>query len=83
MHEGWCLKRGITDRITNAYIDDLYDRARGAGAIGGKLLGAGGGGCLLFYVPSERQSAVRAALADLKEVVFSFENEGTSVLANP
>ena len=77
LHEGWRLKRSITDRITNAYIDDLYDRARAAGAIGGKLLGAGGGGFLLFYVPSERRAAVRKALEGLKEIPFSFENKGT------
>ena len=82
LHEGWCLKRGITDRITNGYIDELYGRALVAGALGGKLLGAGGGGFLLFYVPGERQAAVRAALKELREAPFSFESEGTSLLLN-
>lgn len=82
LHEGWCLKRGITNRITNGYIDELYGRALVAGALGGKLLGAGGGGFLLFYVPQERQAAVRTALAELREAPFSFESEGTSLLLN-
>lgn len=82
LHEGWCLKRGITDRITNSDIDGWYARALSAGALGGKLLGAGGGGFLLFYVPKEKQAAVRAALADLKEVPFGFESEGATVLSS-
>ncbi len=80
LHEGWCLKRGITDRITNSHIDDLYARAIAAGALGGKLLGAGGGGFLLFYVPKEQQASVRAALGALQEVPFAFESKGTHVL---
>ena len=82
LHEEWCLKRGITDRITNSDIDGWYARAMAAGALGGKLLGAGGGGFLLFYVPGEKQAAVRAALADLREAAFEFENEGTTVLSS-
>ncbi|MBR1979574.1 MAG: GHMP kinase, partial [Akkermansia sp.] len=62
LHEAWQIKRGITDRITNEEIDALYDRARAAGATGGKLLGAGGGGFLLLYVDEAHQPAVRAAL---------------------
>ena len=81
LHEEWCLKRGITDCITNSDIDGWYARAMSAGALGGKLLGAGGGGFLLFYVPKGKQEAVRAALGDLKEVAFDFENEGTTVLS--
>lgn len=80
LHEGWCLKRGITDRITNDHIDTCYKRAMDAGALGGKLLGAGGGGFLLFYVPEEKQEAVRAALADLVEIPFSFESDGSQVI---
>lgn len=80
LDEGWRLKRGMTDRITNTHIDDLYARAMAAGALGGKLLGAGGGGFLLFYVPREKQDAVRAALADLTQIPFSFENEGARLL---
>lgn len=80
LHEGWCLKRGITDRITNDRIDAYYQRATDAGALGGKLLGAGGGGFLLFYVPEEKQEAVRGALADLVEIAFAFESGGSQVI---
>ncbi len=80
LDEAWKLKRGITDRISNAGIDALYEKAMAAGALGGKLLGAGGGGFLLFYVPTDRQPAVRAALADLLEVPFAFENTGSTVI---
>ena len=63
---------------------DIYDRMNycplGAGALGGKLLGAGGGGCLLFYVPKENQDRVRAVLSDMHEVKFRFENEGTKII---
>ena len=80
MHEAWQIKRGITDRISNAEIDTVYARAMAAGALGGKLLGAGGGGFLLFYVRPEDQAAVRAALAPLIEVPFRFEESGTQLL---
>lgn len=80
LHEAWQIKRGITDRITNEGIDALYDRARAAGATGGKLLGAGGGGFLLLYVNKAHQPAVRAALSHLVEVPFRFEESGTTLL---
>lgn len=80
LHEAWQIKRGITDRITNEEIDALYDRARAAGATGGKLLGAGGGGFLLLYVDEAHQPAVRAALSHLVEVPFRFEESGTTLL---
>ena len=76
----WRLKRGITDKISNDSIDSLYLKAVNAGASGGKLLGAGGGGFLLFYVEEDKQASVRKALSSLMEVPFSFENNGTSVL---
>ncbi len=82
LHEGWCLKRGITDHITNDHVDACYQKAMAAGALGGKLLGAGGGGFLLFYVPEEKQLAVRMALAELIEVPFGFENGGSQVIFN-
>jgi D-glycero-alpha-D-manno-heptose-7-phosphate kinase len=84
LHEAWMQKRKLDPCVSSAPIDDSYDRARAAGAIGGKLLGAGGGGFLLMFVPPDRQAAVRAALHDLKHVPFSMEREGTSiVLYNP
>lgn len=82
LHEGWCLKRGIAAAITNEEINALYDKARRAGALGGKLLGAGGGGFLLFYVEPDKQAAVRAALAPLVEIPFEFTDTGSRLVTN-
>lgn len=76
----WKLKRGIVSEISTQSIDGLYDAAMQAGALGGKLLGAGGGGFLLFYVEKDKQEQVRKALSNLMEVPFRFEDTGTSVL---
>lgn len=76
----WKLKRGISSGISTGSIDEQYDRAMKAGALGGKLLGAGGGGFLLFYVPLEKQDAVKEALKGQMYVPFKFENEGTKVI---
>lgn len=76
----WRLKKQTGSKISSDFIDELYQRALSAGALGGKLLGAGGGGFLLFYVPPEQQDNIRKALAGLMEVPFQFENEGTQVL---
>ncbi len=80
LHEGWVLKRDLASGITNAKIDDYYARARGAGAVGGKILGAGGGGFLLLYCEESRQDGVRRALADLKESPFRFEPQGSKII---
>lgn len=76
----WKLKRGISSGISTGSIDEQYDKAMKSGALGGKLLGAGGGGFLLFYVPEERQEAVKSALAGQMHVPFKFENEGTKII---
>lgn len=76
----WKLKRGITDKISTDSIDGLYSKAMEAGALGGKLLGAGGGGFLLFYVEPEKQKAVKEAIKDLLYVPFHFENNGTRII---
>lgn len=76
----WKLKRGITNKISNDSIDSLYAKAMKAGAIGGKLLGAGGGGFLLFYVESDKRKVVKEAMKDLLYVPFEFENSGTRVV---
>ncbi len=76
----WKLKRGITDGVSTNVIDDLYQKAKDAGAIGGKLLGAGGGGFLLFYVEKDKQENVKKALGDLLYVPFEFENAGSRIL---
>ncbi len=76
----WKLKRGITSKISTDSIDGLYQAAMQAGALGGKLLGAGGGGFLLFYVNPDKQEAVRRAMERLLYVPFEFENGGTRVI---
>ena len=76
----WNLKRGISSGISTSSIDEQYEKAKKAGAIGGKLLGAGGGGFLLFYVPKEKQESVKESLKGQMYVPFKFENEGTKVI---
>ncbi|MCX6909930.1 MAG: GHMP kinase, partial [Verrucomicrobia bacterium] len=80
LHEGWLLKRSLVSNITNPDIDGCYERARAAGALGGKLLGAGGGGFLLFFVERDRQQAVREALRELSELKFKLESEGCKIV---
>jgi D-glycero-alpha-D-manno-heptose-7-phosphate kinase len=81
LHEAWEMKRGLSDLVSSQEINDLYDRARQAGAIGGKLLGAGSTGFLLLYVPPERQGAVMAALTpQCINVPFALDHEGASVI---
>ena len=76
----WKLKRQTGAAISTESIDELYARGVAAGALGGKLLGAGGGGFLVFYVQPEKQASVRAALRDLMYIPFAFENEGSRVI---
>lgn len=76
----WQLKRQIGAKISTDSIDALYEAGKKAGALGGKLLGAGGGGFLLFYVPSDKHSAVRECMKNLLYVPFEFENDGTRVI---
>ena len=79
LHKNWELKRTLASKITNSIIDRYYDIALDSGALGGKLLGAGSGGFLLFYCPKEKQQQLREAL-DLIEMPFIFEDEGTKVI---
>lgn len=76
----WRLKRQTGAKISTGSIDELYEKGIKAGALGGKLLGAGGGGFLVFYVQPEKRQAVLAAMRDLLHVPFAFENGGTQVL---
>lgn len=76
----WKLKRQVGTAVSTDSIDVLYERGIKAGAIGGKLLGAGGGGFLLFYVPQEYQDTVKAELSELLYIPFEFENKGTQVI---
>ena len=80
LHEAWDLKRGLSEKVSNSVIDDIYSAAMKAGSLGGKLLGAGGGGFLLFYVPPEKQDSVRESLRHLIEVDFRFENRGSQIV---
>ncbi len=82
LHEGWHLKKQLASRVSNNTIDAIYERARQAGAIGGKLCGAGAGGFLLLYCPHDRQEAVRAALSDLPELPFLLSRYGSKVIFN-
>ena len=82
LHESWMRKRSLSAGISNSDIDDAYDLARKAGALGGKLLGAGGRGFLLLYVPAPAQQAVRTALSALKQVRFAFSPEGSRIIFN-
>lgn len=80
LHQGWSLKRRFSDAVSNDLIDNAYEKAIRAGATGGKLLGAGGGGFLLVYVEPLYQQAVRRALSGMKEVNFKFENQGSRLV---
>ena len=80
LHEGWMLKRSLTDGISTPEIEEIYASARRAGAIGGKLLGAGGGGFMLFFVKPQDHSKVLEALGGLLHVPFSFEPSGSEII---
>lgn len=80
LHENWMLKKSLASGIANPQIDDVYERALNAGATGGKLLGAGGAGFMLFYVPEDRQEIVRMALHDLREMEFEMDNSGATIV---
>lgn len=80
LDQAWTKKKHFASGISNSVIDDMYKKAKSAGALGGKILGAGGGGFLLLYVPKEHQVAVRTALNDYREVDFSFESGGAQII---
>ena len=80
LHEGWIYKRKLASKMTNPFINEYYEKARKAGAIGGKILGAGGGGFLLFYCEEKNQNKVRKALSNLKEAAFKFEPQASRII---
>ncbi len=80
LHESWMLKKQLASKVSNPTIDAIYDAALKAGAIGGKIAGAGGGGFFLIYCPYEKREAVRDALGTLEEVPFSLEPSGSKVI---
>lgn len=80
LDESWKLKRQTGNKISTGEIDKIYERAMNNGALGGKLLGAGGGGFMLFYVPQDKQAQIKKEFNDLLLVPFRFEDEGTSII---
>jgi len=80
LHETWMEKRLLDSAVSSSSIDSLYNQGIEAGALGGKLLGAGGGGFMLFFVPPERQDRVRTALARYNEIKFSINAPGSSII---
>jgi len=82
LHESWQLKRGLSPSISPDFVDDIYARAKEAGAIGGKLLGAGGGGFILFFADPKKHPEILNALSDLLLVPFEFENYGSQIIFN-
>jgi D-glycero-alpha-D-manno-heptose-7-phosphate kinase len=80
LHENWELKRGLAAAISTSRIDEWYDRARKAGAAGGKLLGAGSGGFMIFYAPEDKHEPIRRALKELRPIPFRFEPQGSKVI---
>jgi D-glycero-alpha-D-manno-heptose-7-phosphate kinase len=80
LHENWLLKKSMASNVSSDQIDTWYERARKAGALGGKLLGAGSGGFLMFYAPRERHQAIALALKDLRKVDIGCEPEGSKII---
>ena len=80
LHENWMLKKSLASGISNPLIDETYQKAVGAGALGGKLLGAGGAGFMIFYVKPDKQEAVRTTLSHLREMDFEMDNSGASII---
>ena len=80
LHESWMLKKSLTANISNIDIDDWYTLARSFGAIGGKILGAGGGGFLLLFAPPDRHGAICHALPNLRPIPFRFEKTGSQII---
>jgi len=80
LHESWTIKSSLTDSVSTRWVDDMYSIARDAGALGGKLCGAGGGGFLLLFVPPEKQKLVKQKLDKALYVPFSFESLGSQII---
>lgn len=80
LHEGWMAKRKLADNISTPFIDEIYQTARDAGALGGKILGAGGGGFILLFAEPERQAAIRERLKDLISVDFTLGSPGSKIV---
>jgi D-glycero-alpha-D-manno-heptose-7-phosphate kinase len=82
LHESWMLKKQLASNITNGQIEEMYEAARNAGALGGKVTGAGGGGFLLLYCPFENRAKVRKAMARYREIPVRLEPDGSKIIFN-
>ncbi len=82
LHTSWEVKKNLSSNISNPFIDEMYQRAIDAGAIGGKILGAGGGGFLLVYCKGENQYKLKNAFKEFREMPFIFENDGSKIIFN-
>jgi len=82
LHQNWEYKKQLANGISDEQLNKLYAKARAAGALGGKIAGAGGGGFMLLYCPGEKQEYVRQALSHLTELPFRFENQGSKIIFN-
>jgi D-glycero-alpha-D-manno-heptose-7-phosphate kinase len=80
LHENWMLKKSLSDKVSTSQIDEIYAKGMAAGALGGKILGAGGGGFILFYIAPERQEQLKSALSPLLHVPFRFDTLGSQVI---
>lgn len=80
LNEGWLLKRSLANSISNPLVDNLYDQGMEAGALGGKLLGAGGAGFVLFYCLEDKQESFRKQMSAYTEMPFKFENYGSKII---
>jgi len=80
LDEGWKLKRSLTSQISSLEIDSIYEKAKRTGAIGGKLLGAGGGGFILLFAKPENHPGIRKALSSLLSVPFRFETGASQIM---
>lgn len=80
LHENWLLKKSLTSDISTGVVDEMYNKGIEAGALGGKLLGAGGAGFMLFYCPKERQQEFRERMGDITELNFRFDNYGSKII---
>jgi D-glycero-alpha-D-manno-heptose-7-phosphate kinase len=80
LHQNWIYKKELASKISNSVIDGYYEKAREAGAVGGKILGSGGGGFLLLYANPEKHNAIKQALPNLKETPFGFESNGSQIV---
>lgn len=80
LHENWLLKKSVNSGVSTSQIDEWYQRGLKAGASGGKILGAGAGGFLMFYAPQDRHEAIRHALQDLRHINMKFERQGSKII---